>query len=123
MFDVDDSHEGSLGCWPENPHSADARTTFALLMVPGERVVRRATAGAAGRAGWYQVSNGAACLWVEPGRDWRFQSAIERLEAAERLDPVSIEYHMGLACRHEDKRRERQTSIAFAKESDSSGMP
>jgi Flp pilus assembly protein TadD len=53
--------------------------------------------------------------------------AIVRLEAAERLDPANIEYHMGLAGaysnagRNEDARRERRTSIALARESDSSG--
>jgi Flp pilus assembly protein TadD len=52
--------------------------------------------------------------------------AIERLETAERLDPASIEYHIGLASayskagRHEDARRERRLSIAMARESDSS---
>ena len=47
------------------------------------------------------------------------------LEIAERLDPANVEFHMGLAGayskagRHEDARRERRTSIAIAKESES----
>jgi Flp pilus assembly protein TadD len=55
-----------------------------------------------------------------------FEQAIRCLETAERLDPASIEYHMGLAGayskagRHEEARRERRTSIALARESDSS---
>jgi Flp pilus assembly protein TadD len=46
--------------------------------------------------------------------------AIARLEAAERLDPAALEYHMALtgaysrAGRHQDARRERRLSMDMA---------
>jgi Flp pilus assembly protein TadD len=54
----------------------------------------------------------------------KFDDAVVRLENAVRLDPASVEYHVGLAGayskagRHDDARRERRTSITLAKESD-----
>ena len=50
--------------------------------------------------------------------------AIEHLEAAQRLDPTRLEYHMALAGaysrfgRHEEARHERATSLAIAQDRD-----
>jgi tetratricopeptide (TPR) repeat protein len=110
-----------------NPRSADARAMVALLMVrAGLSTAALPLARQAAEGGptspmaqytYGLILSGAGDL----------PQAIEHLEAAERLDPASIEYHMGLAGayskagRHEDARRERRTSIALARESDSSG--
>jgi Flp pilus assembly protein TadD len=110
-----------------NPRSADARATIALLMV------RAGASSAAFPLARQAVQDGPQSpiaqytygLILAGTPDLR--QAIEHLEAAERLDPASIEYHMGLASaysnagRHEDARRERRRSIALARESDSSG--
>ena len=110
-----------------NPHSADARAMIALLMV---------------RAGFASTALPFAKQAVEDGptspmaqytyglilagtQDLRL--AIEHLEAAERIDPRNVEYHMALAGayskagRYEDSRRERKASIALARENDSRG--
>jgi tetratricopeptide (TPR) repeat protein len=107
-----------------NPHSADARATIALLMV-------RAGAFAAAMPMAKQAAqDGPACPMAQYSygvlleQDGEFAQAIERMQTATRLDPGSIEYHMGLAGafsragRNEEARRERQTSIALARESD-----
>jgi tetratricopeptide (TPR) repeat protein len=110
-----------------NPHSADARAMIALLMV---------RAGALTQAlplARQAAEDGPTCPMAQYtyglilASNGDLSHAIERLESAERLDPASIEYHMGLAGvyskagRHEDARRERSKSIAMAKESGSSG--
>jgi tetratricopeptide (TPR) repeat protein len=112
-----------------NPHSADARATIALLMV------RAGASSAALPLARQAAQDGPTCPMAQYAYGLilagtgDFKQAIGRLERAERLDPSSIEYHMGLAGvysnagRHEDARRERRTSIALAKESDSSGAP
>jgi|HubBroStandDraft_3_1064219.scaffolds.fasta_scaffold08182_2 tetratricopeptide (TPR) repeat protein len=108
-----------------NPHSADARATTALLMV------RAGASEAALPIARQAVADGPTCpmaqytygLILAGAGD--LKQAIERLEIAERLDPANVEFHMGLAGvyskagRHEDARRERRTSIAIAKESES----
>jgi tetratricopeptide (TPR) repeat protein len=110
-----------------NPRSADARAMIALLMV---------RAGASSMALPYArqaAQDGPTCPMAQYAYglilagSGNLPEAIVRLEAAERLDPANIEYHMGLAGaysnagRNEDARRERRTSIALARESDSSG--
>jgi tetratricopeptide (TPR) repeat protein len=107
-----------------NPHNADARATVALLMV---------RAGAQTQAlplARQAAQDGPTCAMAQYtygvilAGAGNLKEAIERLEAAERLDPASIEYHMSLAGayskagRNEDARRERKASIALAKESD-----
>jgi len=110
-----------------NPRSADARAMIALLMV---RAGASSTALPLARQA---VEDGPMCPMAQYtyglilSSTGEINKAIEHLETAERLDPGSIEYHMGLAAayskagRHEDARRERRTSIAMARESDSSG--
>lgn len=108
-----------------NPRSADARAMIALLMV---------RAGASSTALPY-ARQAAEDGPMSPMAQYTYgvilastgdlKQAIEHLESAERLDPASVEYHMGLAGayskagRHEDALRERRESIAMAKESDS----
>ena len=108
-----------------NPHSPDARAMTALLLV------RAGGTEAALPIARQAVQDGPTCpmaqytygLILAAMGDLR--QAIERLETAERLDPANVEFHMGLAGayskagRHEDARRERRTSIAIAKESES----
>jgi tetratricopeptide (TPR) repeat protein len=110
-----------------NPRSADARAMIALLMV-------RAGASSAALPYARQAAQDGP---TSPTAQYTYglilagtgdlRQAIERLEAAERLDPANIDYHMGLASayskagRHEDARRERRTSIELARESDSRG--
>jgi tetratricopeptide (TPR) repeat protein len=110
-----------------NPRSTEARAMIALLMV-------RAGASAAALPLVRQAAQDGP---TNPMAQYTYglilagsgdlPQAIERLETAERLDPANIEYHMGLAGaysragRHADARRERQTSIALAKESGSRG--
>src|SRR5579864_6439298 len=110
-----------------NPRNADARATIALLMV------RAGTSNAALPYARRAAEDGPSSpmaqytygLILAGTGDLR--QAIERLETAERLDPANIEYHMGLAGayskagRHEEARRERRTSIALARQSDSRG--
>jgi tetratricopeptide (TPR) repeat protein len=108
-----------------NPHSADARATVALLMV------RANALSAALPIARQAAQDGPTCPIAQYAyglilaSDGNLPDAIVRLETAERLDPANIEYHMGLAGvyskagRNDDARRERQTSIALAKESDS----
>jgi tetratricopeptide (TPR) repeat protein len=109
-----------------NPKSADARAMIALLMV---------RAGASSAALPY-AKQAAEDGPTSPMAQYTYgliltstgdlNRAIEHLETAERLDPASVEYHMGLAGayskagRHDDALRERRTSIAMARESDSS---
>jgi tetratricopeptide (TPR) repeat protein len=112
-----------------NPHGADAPATIALLMV------RAGASSAALPLARQAAQDGPTCPMAQYAYGLilagtgDFKQAIDRLETAERLDPSSIEYHMGLAGvysnagRHEDARRERRMSIALAKESDSSGAP
>ncbi|HLJ49596.1 MAG TPA: tetratricopeptide repeat protein [Bryobacteraceae bacterium] len=110
-----------------NPHSPDARATAALLMV------RAGASTAALPVARQAAQDGPTCpmaqytfglILTETGD---LKQAIEHLETAERLDPANVEFHMGLAGaysragRHDDARRERRTSIALAKESDSRG--
>jgi tetratricopeptide (TPR) repeat protein len=110
-----------------NPRHADARATLALLMV-------RAGASAAALPLARQAAlDGPTspmaqyCYGLILAGAGDLRQAIERLETAERLDPANVEYHMGLAGaysragRHEEARRERRTSIALARESDSRG--
>ena len=110
-----------------NPRNADAMAMVALLMLRAG--ARSAAAPLAERAAadgpmspMAQYTYGLVLLDIPD-----LTHAIERLEAAERLDPANVEYHMALAGayskagRHEDARRERQASIALAKESDSRG--
>ena len=110
-----------------NPRSADARAMIALLMVrAGASSTALPLAKQAAEDGptspMAQYTYG---LILASTGD--LHQAIEHLETAKRLDPASIEYHMGLAGayskagRHEDARRERRTSIEMARESDSSG--
>ena len=108
-----------------NPHSADARAMVALI------VIRAGSESAALPIARQAAQDGPTCpmaqyaygLVLEGSGD--LVSAIEHIETAERLDPANVEYHMGLARayskagRHADARRERRTSIAIAKESDS----
>jgi tetratricopeptide (TPR) repeat protein len=110
-----------------NPRNPDARAMIALLMV------RAGSPSAALPYARQAAQDGPMCpmalytygLILAGSGDLR--QAIERLEGAERLDPDNIEYHMALAGayskagRHEDARRERRTSIALARESDSRG--
>ncbi len=110
-----------------NPHSADARAMIALLMV------RAGAATTALPLAKQAAEDGPASPMAQYTYGLILAStgdlsrAIERLETAERLDPASVEYHMALAGayskagRHEDARRERHTSIAMARETDSSG--
>jgi tetratricopeptide (TPR) repeat protein len=110
-----------------NPRNADARATLALLMV-------RAGASGAGLPFARQAAQDGPtspmaqyCYGLILAGTGDLKQSIERLETAERLDPANVEYHMGLAGvysragRHEDARRERKTSIAIARESDSRG--
>jgi tetratricopeptide (TPR) repeat protein len=110
-----------------NPRSADARAMIALLMV---------RAGASSTALPY-AKQAAEDGPTSPMAQYTYgliltstgslKEAIERLETAERLDPASIEYHMGLAGayskagRYEDAIRERRKSIAMAREGESGG--
>jgi len=110
-----------------NPHSADARAMLALIMM------RAGAESAALPFAKQAARDGPTCpmaqyvygLILAGTADLR--QAIQFLETAERLDPANVEYHMGLAGayskagRHEDARRERRTSIAIARESDSRG--
>ncbi|HVP00345.1 MAG TPA: tetratricopeptide repeat protein [Bryobacteraceae bacterium] len=110
-----------------NPHSADARATIALLMV------RAGGEPAALPLAKQAAQDGPSCPMAQYayglilGSAGNFEEAIKRLETAVRLDPSSVEYHMGLAGaysragRAKDARRERQLSIALARESDESG--
>jgi tetratricopeptide (TPR) repeat protein len=110
-----------------NPRGADALAMIALLMV---RAGLSSTALPLARKA---VENGPTSPMAQYtyglilAGTGEIPQAIEHLEAAERLDPASIEYHMGLASayskagRNEDARRERKTSIALSRESDSSG--
>lgn len=107
-----------------NPHSADARAMIALLMV------RAGASSTALPLAKQAAADGPTCPMAQYtfglilASTGELAQAIERLEAAERLDPANIEFHMGLAGayskagRHEDARRERSTSIAMARESD-----
>jgi len=110
-----------------NPHNADARATIALLMVrAGASSTALPFARQAAEDGptspMAQYTYG---LILASAGD--LKEAIARLETAERLDPASIEYHMGLAGayskagRNEDALRERRKSIAMAREGASSG--
>jgi tetratricopeptide (TPR) repeat protein len=110
-----------------NPRCADARAMIALLMV-------RAGASSAALPYARQAAEDGP---TSPMAQYTYglilastgdlNQAIEHLQTAERLDPASVEYHMGLAGayskagRHEDALRERRTSIAMARESDTSG--
>ena len=110
-----------------NPRNADALAMIALLMV------RAGASTAALPLAKKAAEDGPNCpmaqytygLILEGSADLR--QAIGRLEAAERLDPNNVEYHMALAGayskagRYEDSRRERKASIALARESDSRG--
>ena len=109
-----------------SPKSADARAMIALLMVrAGAQSAALPYAKQAAEDGptspMAQYTYG---LILASTGDLR--EAIARLETAEKLDPAGIEYHIGLAGayskagRHAEARRERQTSIAIARESDSS---
>jgi tetratricopeptide (TPR) repeat protein len=110
-----------------NPRSADARAMIALLMVrAGASSTALPYARQAAEDGpTSPIAQYTYGLILASNGD--LKQAIEHLETAERLDPASIEYHMGLAGayskagRHEDAMRERRTSIAMARESDSSG--
>ncbi len=110
-----------------NPHNADARATIALLMVrAGEESAALPLARQAGE-------DGPACPIAQYvyglilGSTGHFDEAIKCLETAVRLDPSNVEYHVGLASaysragRAEDARRERQLSIAMAREDDANG--
>jgi tetratricopeptide (TPR) repeat protein len=110
-----------------NPHNGDARAMIALLIV---RTGASATAlpyarQAAEDGPMSPMAQYTYGLILASSGD--LKQAIEHLETAERLDPANIEYHMGLAGvysragRHEDAMRERRTSIAMARENDSSG--
>ena len=108
-----------------NPHSPDARAMTALLLV------RAGGTEAALPIARQAVQDGPTCPMAQYtygvilAAMGDLPQAIERLETAERLDPANVEFHMGLAGayskagRHEDARRERRTSIAIAKESES----
>jgi tetratricopeptide (TPR) repeat protein len=110
-----------------NPHSADARAMVALI------AWRAGSESAALPIARQAAQDGPTCpmaqyaygLVLEGSGD--LGQAIEHIETAERLDPANVEYHMGLAGayskagRHADARRERRTSIAMAKESESRG--
>jgi len=104
-----------------NPHSGDARAMTALLMV------RAGLAEAALPIAKQAVLDGPTCPMAQYtyglilAGTGDLGQAIDRLEAAERLDPANVEFHMGLAGayskagRHADARRERRTSIAIAR--------
>lgn len=110
-----------------NPHSADARAMIALI------AMRAGSESAALPIARQAAQDGPTCPMAQYAFGLSLASAgdirqaIEHLETAERLDPANVEYHMGLAGayskagRHADARRERRTSIAIAKESDSRG--
>ena len=110
-----------------NPHSADARAMIALIaMRAGSESVALPIARQAAQDGpMCPMAQYAYGLLLAGTGD--LGQAIEHIETAERLDPANVEYHMGLAGvyskagRHADARRERRTSIAIAKESDSRG--
>jgi Flp pilus assembly protein TadD len=103
-----------------NPESTGARAMLALLTMQGDAAAALADAKRAASEkpsdpladyayGKVLIATGA----LAPG--------IERLEAAERLDPAALEYHLALAAayskagRNNDARRERKMSIAMAK--------
>ena len=110
-----------------NPHGADARAMLALI------AMRAGAESAALPLARQAAQDGPACPMAQYAYGLilagtgELQQAIEHLETAERLDPANVEYHMGLAGayskagRQEDARRERRTSIAIAKGSDSRG--
>ncbi len=110
-----------------NPHNADARATIALLMVrAGAQAAALPLARQAAQDG-PTSSMAQYCYGLILAGNGELKEGIEHLETAERLDPANVEYHMGLAGaysrvgRHEDAQRERKTSIAIARESDSRG--
>ena len=108
----------------ENPGHVGARATMALLLL------RDGLAAAA-------LPYARKAVEDQPSNPWAqyvyalnlgdLRQAIGHLETAERIDPSNIEYHMALAGdyakagRYEDSRRERQTSIRLAKESEPDG--
>jgi tetratricopeptide (TPR) repeat protein len=106
-----------------NPHSADARAMTALLHIrAGDSSAALPYARKAAEDGpTTPMAQFVFGLLLSEAGD---VSGIEHLEAAERLDPPNLEYHIALAGayskfgRHEDARRERAASIAMAKESD-----
>jgi tetratricopeptide (TPR) repeat protein len=110
-----------------NPHSADARAMTALI------AMRAGAESSALPIARQAAQDGPACPMAQYAYGLMLadtgdlQQAIEHLETAERLDPANVEYHIGLAGayskagRHADARRERRTSLAIAKGSDTRG--
>ncbi len=103
-----------------NPENADASALLALLLVhagdvPGALPFARKAAGARPGDGLAQYAYGEVLM-----RSGDLRPAIATLEAAERLDPAALEYHMALASaysragRLEDARRERHMSMDMA---------
>jgi predicted Zn-dependent protease len=103
-----------------NPDNADAGATLALLLVRANDaagalpLARKAAAEKASDA-LAEYAYGEVLLAMGDVRP-----AIARLEAAERLDPAALEYHMALAGayaragRHEEARQERRVSMEMA---------
>jgi len=104
----------------ENPRQAGASASMALLLL--QDGLAAAALPYAKTAAEEQPANPLAQYAYALNLSDLHQT-IEHLEIAERLDPLNFEYHMALACayaksgRHDDSRRERQTSIRLAKES------
>jgi Flp pilus assembly protein TadD len=103
-----------------NPANADASALLALLLVhagdvPGALPYARKAAGARPGDALAQYAYGEVLM-----RSGDLRPAIATLEAAERLDPAALEYHMALASaysragRLEDARRERHMSMDMA---------
>ncbi len=103
-----------------NPDNADADAMLALLLVHAKDLngalphARKAAAEKASDA-LAEYAYGEVLLGTGDLRP-----AIARLEAAERLDPAAIQYHMALAAaysrvgRHQDARQERLVSMDMA---------
>ena len=104
-----------------NPENADAAAMLALLLVHADDPAGRAALRARKRPAERPADALAEYAYGEVlMRTGDLRPAIARLEAAERLDPAALEYHMALASaysragRHEDARRERRVSMDMA---------
>jgi tetratricopeptide (TPR) repeat protein len=103
-----------------NPANADADAMLGLLLLHANKVscaLPYARKAAAERPADPLTEYGYGEVLLAE-RD--LPPAIARLEAAERLDPATLQYHMALASayswagRHADARRERRLSLALA---------
>jgi len=103
-----------------NPESAESRAGLALLEIGGDggAALENARKAASEKPADPLVEFAYGRALVAAGA---LAEGIARLEAAERLDPEELVYHVTLAGayakagRHSDERRERLTSVAMAK--------